>query len=117
MLSKHKAHCPKMNMNEKNNKQVPIKFPGITRTFSDAKKIIKFFLFPWTLEIIQFIRIENHMDWPRYLKKNLGYDIDYLSIWYSIGYGCFTARSMLKLGFATLIIHSVLTLREQIREN
>ena len=85
----------------KKNEQVPIQLPSIARTLSDAKKIIKFFFFPWTFEIIQFIRFENHMDRPRYLKKKLGYDINYLSIWYFIGYGCFTARSMLKLGFVT----------------
>ena len=47
------------------------------------------------------------MDRPRFLKKNwYVYDIDYLSIWYSIGYGCFTARSMLKLGFAKYLNHA-----------
>ena len=34
------THCPKMNMNEK-NEQVPIQLPSIARTLSDAKKIIK----------------------------------------------------------------------------
>ena len=86
-------------MNEKKTKQVPIQLPNIARTLFDAKKIIKIKFFPWTLEIIQFIRFENHMDGPRYLKKILGYAIKYLSIWYFISHGCFTARSVLKFGF------------------
>ena len=59
------------------NKQVPIQLPSITRT----------------LEIIQFILFENHMDGHRYLEPFMGYDINYLNIWYLIEYGCFTARS------------------------
>ena len=35
------THCPKLNMNEKKNEQVPIQLPNIARTLSDAKKIIK----------------------------------------------------------------------------
>jgi hypothetical protein len=58
-------------MNEKNNKHVPIQLPNIARTLSDAKKIIKK-IFPWTSEIIQFIRFENHKDGPRYLKFIFG---------------------------------------------
>ena len=85
----------------KKTKQVPIQLPNIARTLSDAKKIIKKKIFPWTLEIIQFIRFENHMDGPRYLKIILGYANKYLSIWYFISHGCFTAGSMLKLGFVT----------------
>ena len=87
----------------KKNEQVPIQLPNIARTLSDAKKIIKKKFFPWTSEIIQFIRFENHMDGPRYLKKNLGYAIRYLSIWYFISHGCFTARSVLKFGFDTFL--------------
>ena len=82
------------------NEQVPIQLPSIARTLSSAKKILKK-IFPWTSEIIQFIQFENYMDGPRYLEKKLGYDINYLSIWYFIGYGCFTVRRMLKLGFVT----------------
>ena len=85
-------------MNEKKTEQVPIQLQKIARTLSDAKKIIEIFFFPWTSEIIQFIRFENHMDGPRYLKKNLGYAIKYLSIWYFISHGFFTAGSVLKFG-------------------
>ena len=74
------AHCAKLNMNEKKTEQVPIQLPNIARTLFDAKKIIKKKFFPWTSEIIQFIRFENHMDGPRYLKFFLGYAIKYLSI-------------------------------------
>ncbi len=88
-------------MNEKKNEQVPIQLPNIARTLSDAKKIIKKNFFPWTSEIIQFIRFENHMDGPRYLKKNLGYAIKYLSIWYFMSHSSFTAGSVLKFGFVT----------------
>ena len=62
----------------KKTKQVPIQLPSIARTLFDAKKIIKKKFFPWTLEIIQFIRFENHMDGTRYLKFFLGYAIKYL---------------------------------------
>ena len=48
----------------KKTEQVPIQLPNIARTLFDAKKIIKKKFFPWTLEIIQFIRFENHMDGP-----------------------------------------------------
>jgi hypothetical protein len=85
-------------MNEKKTKQVLIQLPNIARTLSDAKKMIKKNFFPWTSEIIQF---KNHMDGPRYLKKNLGYAIKYLSIWYFMSNGCFTAGSVLKSGFVT----------------
>ena len=68
-------------MNEKKNKQVPIQLSSIARSLSDAKKKYKKKIFSRTLEIIQFIRLENHMDRPIYLKKVLGYDIKYLSIW------------------------------------
>ena len=57
------AHCAKLNMNKK-TEQVPIQLPNIARTLSDAKKIIKKKFFPWTSEIIQFVRFENHMDRP-----------------------------------------------------
>ena len=53
-------------MNEK-KEQVPVQLPSIVRTLSDAKKYKE--IFPWILEIIQFIQFENHMDGPRYLKK------------------------------------------------
>ena len=83
----------------KKTEQVPIQLPNIARTLFDAKKIIKKKFFPWTSEIIQFIRFENHMDGPRYLKKFLGYAIKYLSIWCFISHGCFIAGSVLKFGF------------------
>jgi hypothetical protein len=35
------THCPKVIMNEKKHKQIPIQLPWIARTLSDAKKIIK----------------------------------------------------------------------------
>jgi hypothetical protein len=81
--------------------QVPIQLPNIARNLSDAKKIIKKNFFPWTSEIFPFIRFENHMDGPRYLKKNLGYAIKYLSIWYFMIHSTFTAGSVLKFGFVT----------------
>jgi hypothetical protein len=95
------AHYPIMNMNGKKNEQDPIQLPSIARTLFDAKKVIKKKFFPWTSEIIQFIRFENHMDGPKYLNFFLGYDIKYLSIWSFMSHGCFTARSMLKFGFVT----------------
>ena len=66
-------------MKEK-NEQVPIQLPSVARTLSDAEKIIKK-IFPWTSEIIQFIRFENHMD-GRYLKFVWGNRISYLSIYF-----------------------------------
>ena len=51
-------------MNEKKTEQVPIQLPNIASTLYDAEKIIKKNFFPWTSEIIQFIRFENHMDGP-----------------------------------------------------
>ena len=48
----------------KKTEQIPIQLPNIARTLFDAKKIIKKKFFPWTSEIIQFIRFENHMDGP-----------------------------------------------------
>ena len=63
-------------MKEK-NEQVPIQLPSVARTLSDAKNYKK--IFPWTSEIIQFIRFENHMD-GRYLKFVWGNNINYLSI-------------------------------------
>jgi hypothetical protein len=90
------------NENERQKtEQVPIPLPRAAGSCFEAKKMKKFFLLAWTLEIIQFIRFENHMDRPRYLKKKLGYPIKYLSIWYFISHGCFTARSVLKFGFVT----------------
>ena len=71
----------------------------------------------WTSEIIQFIRFENHMDRPRYLKKNLGYLIIYLSIWYFMSHGCFTARNMLKCKEKRELRVLFKTLQDQIREN
>ena len=81
--------------------QVTIPLPKAAGSCFEAKKIKKKNFLAWTSEIIQFIRFENHMDGPGYLKKILGYPIKYLSIWYFITYGCFTTRSMLKLGFVT----------------
>ena len=88
-------------MNGKKTEQVPIQLPNIAKTLSDAKKIMKKKFFPWTSEIIQFIRFENHMDGPKYLKKKLGYDIKYLSIWYFMSHSSSTAGSVLKFGFVT----------------
>ena len=48
----------------KKTEQVPIQLPNIARTLFDAKKIIKKNFLAWTLEIIQFIWFENHMDGP-----------------------------------------------------
>ena len=90
------------NENERQKTEpVPIPLPRAAGSCFEAKKMKKKFLLAWTSEIIQFIRFENHMDGPGYLKKILGYPIKYLSIWYFISHGCFIARSMLKLGFVT----------------
>ena len=90
------------NENERQKtEQVPIPLSRVAGSCFEAKKMKKKILLAWTSEIIQFIRFENHMDRPRYLKKNLGYPIKYLSIWYFISHGCFTARSVLKFGFVT----------------
>ena len=78
-----------------------IPLPRAAGSCFEAKKIKENFLLAWTSEIIQFIQFENHMDGPGYLKNVLGYPIKYLSIWYFICHGCFTAGSMLKLGFVT----------------
>ena len=72
----------------KKTEQVSIQLPSIPRTLPDAI-------------IIQSIRFENYMDGPRYLKLFLGYAIKYLSIWYFISHGCFTARNVLQFGFVT----------------
>ena len=87
-------------MNEKQASKFQFNFPGLLGPCPILKKLSEE-IFPWTLEIIQFIRFENHMDGLRYLKKNLGYAIKYLSIWYFISHGCFTAGSVLKFGFVT----------------
>ena len=42
------------------------------------------------------IKLENHMEGPRYLKNVLGNDISYLSIWSFMSHGCFTATNMSK---------------------
>ena len=83
------SHCPKMNMNEKTSK-FQNNFSELLGPCTMLKKILKNF---W--EIIQFVRIKNHTEGPRCLKKILGYDNIYLSFWYFIEYGCFTAGSML----------------------
>ena len=53
-------------------------------------------IYNWTLEIIPFIRFENHNDGPRYLELMGGYFNNYLSICSFISHGCFTAGNMLK---------------------
>ena len=78
--------------------RVTIPLPKAAGSCFEAKKIN---LLAWTLEIIQFIRFENHMDGPGYLNFFLEYPIKYLSIWYFMSHGCFTARSVLKFGFVT----------------
>ena len=93
------SHCGKMKMKGKKLSKCQFHFPGLLEAV--LKLIFFFFLLAWTSEIIQFIRFENHMDRPRYLKKKLGYPIKYLSIWYFISHGWFTARSVLKFGFVT----------------
>ena len=90
------------NENERQKtEQVPIPLPRAARSCFEAKKMKKNFLLAWTSEIIQFIRFENHMDGPGCLKFFLGYPIKYLSIWYFMSHGCFTARSVSKLGFVS----------------
>ena len=98
------------NRNEwRKTEQVPIPLPSAASTLNDEGKTFKKKFCLWTSEIIQFIRFENHMDRPRNLKIFLGYLIIYLSIWYFMSHGCFTARNMLEFGLITLIIHSVLS--------
>ena len=92
--------CENENERQK-TEQVPIPLSRVAGSCFEAKKMRKFFLLAWTSEIIQFIRFENHMDRPRYLKKKLGYAIKYLSIWYFMRHSSFTAGSVLKFGFVT----------------
>ena len=49
-----------------------------------------------TLEIIPFIRFENHNDEPRDLEFMGGFFNNYLSICSSMSNGCFTSGNMLK---------------------
>ena len=60
---------------------------------------------------------ENHMDRPRYLKKNLGYFTTYLSIWSFMSHGRFTARNMLKYKEKRELRVLFKTVQDQIREN
>ena len=60
--------------------QVPISLPSAASTLSDEETTFRKKFCLWTFEKIQFIRFENHMDRPRYLKIFLGYLIIYLSI-------------------------------------
>ena len=90
------------NENERQKTEpVPIPLPRAAGSCFEAKKTKKKFLLAWTSEIIQFIQFENHMDGPRLSEFFLGYAIKYLSIWYFISHDCFTARSVLKIGFVT----------------
>ena len=57
------------------------------------------------------------MDGPRYLKKKMGYFIIYLSIWYFMSHGCFTARNMLKCKEKRELRVLFKTVQDQIREN
>jgi hypothetical protein len=61
-------------------KLVPIPLSRAAGSCFAAKKMKKRISLTWTSEIIQFIRFEMHMDRPDKSKKNLGYDINYLSI-------------------------------------
>ena len=74
------AHFAKLNTNEKKTSKSQLNSQHCQDLVRCQKNYQKKIFFPWTLEIIQFIRFENHMNGPRYLKKNLGYDINYLSI-------------------------------------
>ena len=67
-------------MNEKKTSKFQFNFPTLLGPCPMLKKIIKKKIFPWTFEIIQFIRFENHMDGPRYLNFFWGYAIKYLNI-------------------------------------
>ena len=106
------------NGNEwRKTEQVPNPLPSAASTLSDEEKTFKKKFCLWTSEIIQFIRFEKHMDGPRYLKFFLGYLIIYLSIWYFMSHGCFTARIMLKCKEKRELRVLSRTVQDQIREN
>ena len=61
----------------------------------------------WLFEIIHIIRFEIWDLWSRDLKKILGYDINYLSIWPFMGHPWFPTRKASKLTL-TCFQHQVL---------
>ena len=103
-------------MNEEKPSKFQIHFPVLLVPCAMKKTFKKKFCL-WTLEIIQFIRFEKHMDGPRYLNFFLGYLIIYLSIWYSMSHGCFTARNMLKCKEKRELRVLFKTVQDQIRKN
>ena len=73
MTHARKQHTLCENENERQKTEpVPIPFPRAAGSCFEAKKMKKKILLAWTSEIIQFIRFENHMYGPRYLKFFLG---------------------------------------------
>ena len=97
--------------------QVTIPLPSAASTLSDVKKPFKKMFCLWTSEIIPFIRIENHMDGPRYPRIFLEYVILYLSIWSLMSHACFIARNMLKCKEKRELRVWSKTVQDQIREN
>ena len=65
----------------------------------DCKNIKKKIFSRWLFEIIHIIRFEIWDLWSRDLKKILGYDINYLSIWPFMGHPWFPTRKASKLTF------------------
>ena len=84
VMKKVGRHCPKINMNEKNPSKFQFNFPALLGPCPMLKKIIKKKFLP-TLEIIQFIRFDYHINGPRYPKFFFG-------MWHLVF--CFTAGSM-----------------------
>ena len=92
------SHCPKLKMNGKKPSEWQFFFPGLMEAVLKVKK--HFFSLTWTLEIIQFIRVEMHMYRPD--KSNffcLGYDINYTSIWPFVHHPCFSTGKVSNVAF------------------
>jgi hypothetical protein len=87
-------------MNGNKTSKIQFHFSGLLGTgtlpmLKNEKKI-----YNWTLEIIPFIRFENHNDGPRDLEFMGEYFNNYQSICpFFISHGCFTAGNMLKTKF------------------
>ena len=64
-------HCPKLKMNSKKPSKWWFHVPGLLEAF--LMLIFFFFFLTWTLEIIQFILFEMHMDRPGKSKFFLGH--------------------------------------------
>ena len=61
-----------INFELKKQEPPPISLVRDTRIFSKAKRLKKKLICHWTLEIIQFIRFEMHMDRPDRSEEKIG---------------------------------------------